>query len=87
MLTQKNIYLPKVGDYVVHEFHGIGKCIAVERLKLLNYEKDYVVVEYKGGDKLYVPTEQLNLLSAYVGVDETPKLSAIGGLEFAKQNS
>ena len=86
-ITQKNIYLPKVGDYVVHEFHGIGKCIAVERLKLLNYEKDYVVVEYKGGDKLYVPTEQLNLLSAYVGVDETPKLSAIGGLEFAKQKS
>ncbi|MBO4412399.1 MAG: transcription-repair coupling factor [Clostridia bacterium] len=84
-ITKKNIYLPKVGDFVVHEFHGIGKCVAIERLKLLNYEKDYVVVEYKGGDKLYVPTEQLNLLSSYVGVDENPKLSTIGGLEFARQ--
>lgn len=84
-VSKKSIYLPKVGDYVVHELHGIGKCIQIERLKLLNYEKDYVVVEYNAGDRLYVPSEQLNLLSAYIGPDEEPKLNKIGGVEFARQ--
>lgn len=84
-ISKKSIYLPKVGDYVVHELHGIGKCVQIERLKILNHEKDYVVVEYRGGDRLYVPSEQLNLLSAYVGSDEEPKVNTIGGVEFARQ--
>lgn len=84
-VSKKSIYLPKVGDYVVHELHGIGKCVQIERLKILNYEKDYVVVEYRGGDRLYVPSEQLNLLSAYIGSDEEPRLNTIGGVEFARQ--
>lgn len=84
-ISKKNIYLPKVGDFVVHEFHGIGKCVQIERLKILNHEKDYIVVEYRGGDRVYVPSEQLNLLSAYVGSDEEPKLNLIGGVEFARQ--
>lgn len=84
-ISKKNIYLPKVGDFVVHELHGIGKCVQIERLKILNHEKDYIVVEYRGGDRVYVPSEQLNLLSAYVGSDEEPKLNLIGGVEFARQ--
>lgn len=84
-ISKKSIYLPKVGDYVVHELHGIGKCVQIERLKILNHEKDYVVVEYRGGDRLYVPSEQLNLLSAYIGSDEEPRLNTIGGVEFARQ--
>ncbi len=85
IVTKKNIYLPKIGDYVVHELHGIGKCVQIERLKILNHEKDYVVVEYKNGDRLYVPSEQLNLLSAYIGGEEQPKLNLIGGVEFGRQ--
>ena len=84
-ISKKNIYLPKVGDFVVHEFHGIGKCVQIERLKILNHEKDYIVVEYRGEDRVYVPSEQLNLLSAYIGSDEEPKLNLIGGVEFARQ--
>ncbi len=77
-------YLPKLGDYVVHTFHGIGKCIKIERLKIADVEKDYFVIEYKNGGILYLPSEEANSLSAYVGSEETPKLSSLGGAEFAR---
>jgi transcription-repair coupling factor (superfamily II helicase) len=77
-------YLPKVGEYIVHEFHGVGKCVAIERLKLANYEKDYFVLQYEKGDKIYIPTEQANTISAYVGNEEEPKVNKLGGLEFAR---
>jgi len=80
----KVFYLPKVGDYVVHEVHGIGKCIALSKLNLNGTEKDYFVIEYLGGDKLYLPTEYADLLSAYMGGDKNPKLNKIGGEQFAK---
>ena len=75
-------YLPKLGEYVVHTFHGIGKCIRIERLKISDIEKDYFVIEYKKGDILYLPSEEANTISAYVGSEENPKLSALGGAEF-----
>ena len=77
-------YLPKVGEYVVHSTHGIGKCIALTKLNLNGTEKDYFVIEYLGGDKLYLPSEQADLISAYMGGDAQPKLNKIGGEQFAK---
>ena len=77
--------MPKVGDYVVHDTHGIGLCISIERLKLSGYEKDYILIKYAGGDMLYLPTEQVELISSYVGGEEAPKLNKIGGAEFARQ--
>ena len=77
-------YLPKLGEFVVHTFHGIGKCTQIERLKISDVEKDYFVIEYKNGDKLYLPSEEANTISAYVGSEETPKLSSLGGAEFAR---
>ncbi len=77
-------YLPKLGDYVVHTFHGIGKCIKIERMRLGDYEKDYFVIEYKNGGMLYLPTEEANSISAYIGSEEEPKLSSLGGAEFAR---
>lgn len=77
-------YLPKLGDYVVHTFHGIGKCVRIERLKISDIEKDYFVIEYKNGDKLYLPSEEANTISAYVGSEEQPKLSSLGGAEFTR---
>ncbi len=77
-------YLPKLGDYVVHVFHGIGKCIKIERMKIGDYEKDYFVIEYKNGGILYLPSEEANSISAYIGSEETPKLSSLGGAEFAR---
>lgn len=77
-------YLPKVGEYVVHAVHGIGRCIALERLKLSGNEKDYFIIEYNGGDKLYIPSEQASSISAFTGTDKEPKLNKLGGAEFAK---
>ena len=77
-------YLPKLGDYVVHTFHGIGKCIKIERMKISDVEKDYFVIEYKNGDILYLPSEEANTISAYIGNEETPKLSSLGGGEFSR---
>ncbi len=76
-------YLPKVGDYVVHAFYGIGRCKDIVRMKLSLFEKDYFVLEYKNGALLYLPSEQTNLLSAYVGGDD-PKLNALGTSEWTK---
>ncbi len=76
-------YLPRPGEFVVHTFHGIGKCIKIERLKISDIEKDYYVIEYKNGDLLYLPTEEANTISAYVG-GENPKLSSLGGGEFSR---
>ncbi len=77
-------YLPKLGDYVVHTFHGIGKCIKIEKMKIGDYEKDYFVIEYKNGGVLYLPSEQANTISAYIGSEEAPKLSSLGGAEFTR---
>ncbi len=79
----KPIYEPKVNDYVVHEIHGLGKCIAIEKLKLSSSFRDYFVIEYQGGDILYLPTENANMLSAYVG-EASPKCNKIGGADFYK---
>ena len=81
---KKVFYLPKVGDYVVHEVHGIGKCIALDKKNFNGNEKDYFVIEYSGGDKLYLPTEHADLISAYMAGDVNPKLNKIGGEQFAK---
>lgn len=77
-------YLPKVGDYVVHNIHGIGKCIDLTKMNFNGTEKDYFVIEYSGGDKLYLPSEQADLISAYMGGESEPKLHKIGGEQFAK---
>ena len=79
----KPLYQPKVNDYVVHEVHGLGKCIGIEKLKLSTSYRDYFVIEYQGGDILYLPTENANMLSAYVG-EVSPKCNKIGGADFYK---
>lgn len=76
--------MPKVGDYVVHEIHGIGKCLGTKYIQMGNINSEYVVVEYKNAELLYVPTDKLDRLSRYNGSDRQPRLSAIGGKEFEK---
>lgn len=82
---KRNVFtLPKCGDYVVHEVHGIGLCAGVERIKAAGSEKDYVVIDYAGSDRLYVPVDQMDRLQKYSGSDTLPRLSKIGGKDFAK---
>lgn len=80
----KKLFIPKINDFVVHEKHGIGKCVGLEKLKISGYEKDYIIIEYFGGDKFYLPSEQADSLSLYSSSDDSPKLNKLGGVEFAK---
>ena len=74
---------PDVGDYVVHETHGIGKVLGTKKIETTDGTKEYVALAYKDGDTLYVPAESMDVLSKYVG-DATPTLSKIGGAEFER---
>lgn len=76
--------MPKIGDYVVHETHGIGVCSGVEQLTAFGVKKDFVVINYAEGDKLYIPVDQMNLLERYSGSDVVPKLNRLGGKDFQK---
>lgn len=72
------------GDYVVHEVHGIGLCEGIQKITSPSGEqKDYIVVLYKNGDRLYVPVDSTNMLSRYSG-GENPTLSKLGGEDFAR---
>lgn len=75
--------IPKVGDYVVHHYHGIGLCEGVTTLTGSLGTKDYVVIKYRDDDKLYVPTTQMDMLDKYSGGDAPKKLSKIGGQDFS----
>ncbi len=75
----------KVGDYVVHEGHGIGKYVGIEELKVDGMKKDYLKIKYSGEGFLYVPTDQMDLIQKYIGSDEAaPKLNKLGGTEWAR---
>ncbi len=75
---------PESGDYCVHEVHGVGRVLGNKRISTTEGTKDYVGVEYSGGDVLYVPVEQLDILTRYLGAEKKPKLSKIGGQDFER---
>ena len=78
-----------VGDFVVHENHGIGRFAGIVKMQVDGFEKDYVKIQYAGTDSLYVPATQLDLVTKYTGAgEERPvKLSKMGGAEWAKTRS
>lgn len=81
------------GDLVVHERHGIARFVEMTTMVVDKAEKDYIRLAYAGGDSLYIPATQLDLVSKYIGsgedVDGTPKakLSRLGGTDWAKAKS
>ncbi len=75
----------KVGDYVVHVNHGIGKYVGIGTLEVGGIHKDYMHIVYAGGDKLSVPIDQIDMVQKYVGSDEKePKLYKLGGSEWTR---
>jgi transcription-repair coupling factor (superfamily II helicase) len=68
------------GDYVVHEDHGVGKLLGFETREVAGVTRDYLLLAFRGDDRLYVPHEQLGKVSRYVGADGgAPALSKLGG--------
>ncbi len=77
------------GDFVVHEQHGVGRYVEMTRREVQGATREYLVLEYapakrgQPGDRLYVPTDQLDLVTRYVG-GESPSLHRLGGADWAK---
>lgn len=75
----------KIGDYVVHINHGIGKYLGIETLEINGIHKDYLNIRYQGSDKLYVPVEQIDLVQKYVGSEaKEPKIYKLGGSDWKR---
>ena len=78
------------GDLVVHVHHGIGRFVGIQRMPVDGVEKDYIKIDYAGGDCLYVPVTQLDLVSKYIGGGEDTertKLNKLGGAEWTRQKT
>jgi transcription-repair coupling factor (superfamily II helicase) len=70
----------RTGDYVVHEDHGVGRLLGFETKTVAGVTRDYLLLAFRGEDRLYVPHEQLGKVSRYVGADASaPALSKLGG--------
>jgi len=70
----------RTGDYVVHEDHGVGRLQAFETKEVAGVTRDYLLLAFRGEDRLYVPHEQIGKVSRYVGSDgRSPALSKLGG--------
>ncbi|HET9075463.1 MAG TPA: transcription-repair coupling factor [Acidimicrobiales bacterium] len=76
----------KSGAFVVHHQHGVGRFGGMVRRSIGGVERDYLVLEYKGGDKLYVPSDQVDLLRPYTG-GESPSLNRLNGSDWPKAKS
>lgn len=75
----------KVGDYIVHVHHGVGRYLGVETLEVAGVHKDYIKLQYKGTDQLFVPVDQMDQVQKYVASeDKSPKLNKLGGTEWKK---
>ena len=78
----------RVGDYVVHENHGIGQYLGTVRMMIDGTSRDFLNIRYGGTDKLYVPTDQMDRIQKYIGSEgEEPKLNRLSGGEWQKQKS
>ena len=76
----------KVGDYVVHESHGLGIYRGIEKVEMERVVKDYMKIEYRDGGNLYILATGLDVIQKYAAADaaKTPKLNKLGGKEWEK---
>ncbi len=78
----------KPGDYVVHLHHGIAVYGGLTHLTMNGCERDYLLLEYAQGDRLYVPVDQIALVDRYIGVEgQAPKIHTLGGAEWEREKA
>ena len=76
------------GDYVVHQEHGIGRLEGLVKLNMTGVEREYLLIQYAGTDKLYIPTDQLDRVTRYISMGEAvPALSKLGTTEWTRVKS
>ncbi|MBN1383089.1 MAG: transcription-repair coupling factor [Deltaproteobacteria bacterium] len=70
----------KEGDYVVHTDHGIGRYRGLQKLSVAGIDNDFLLIEYSGRDRLYIPVDRLDRIQRYIGPEDyTPKVDKLGG--------
>ena len=72
-----------IGDFVVHRVHGVGRYLGMETREMFGITRDRLVIEFKGGDRVYVDSEDIGLIRKYSGGEE-PRLSKMGGADWEK---
>ena len=76
------------GDYIVHQEHGIGRFEGLTKMNLTGVEREYLLIHYSGTDKLYIPTDQLDRVTRFIGMgDSVPALSKLGTTEWTRAKS
>ncbi|MFW6319882.1 MAG: transcription-repair coupling factor, partial [Bacillota bacterium] len=76
------------GDHIVHYDHGIGRFLEIKTMEVSGHTNDYIVIQYRGEDTLYIPVENIHLLQKYVAHEGIhPKLNKLGSAEWAKTKS
>ena len=76
------------GDYVVHQEHGIGRFEGLVKMNMTGVEREYLLIHYAGTDRLYIPTDQLDRVTRYIGMgDAVPALSKLGTTEWTRAKS
>jgi transcription-repair coupling factor (superfamily II helicase) len=71
------------GDFAVHRIHGVGRYAGITHRELAGAERDYLILEYAAGDKLFVPSDQVGMVAKYIGGD-APRLHRMGGSDWAR---
>ena len=71
------------GDFAVHRIHGVGRYVGITHRELAGAERDYLILEYAQGDKLFVPSDQVGMVARYIGGD-APRLHRMGGSDWAR---
>lgn len=75
----------KKGDYVVHEAHGVGRFIGIEKMDIHGSVRDYLRIEYAGKDVLFVPVDQMDSIQKYVGSESAePRINGLSGGDWQK---
>lgn len=76
------------GDLLVHDTYGIGEYVGIKNIELNNVKSDFIELRYSGGDKLFVPTSDMSMVSKFVGNgDKKPALSKMAGIEWRRAKS
>ncbi len=74
------------GDFAVHQVHGVGRYVGMVRRAVAGAERDYLLLEYAEGDKLYVPSDQVGIVAKYIG-GEAPRLHRLGSSDWVRAKS
>ena len=86
-LPTRPLVAPKIGDFVVHADFGIGKCLGLKHVKSYAGEDDYLVLQYAGQNKIYLPVSQMDAVTLYSGSEKEPQLSDPNKGEFEKEKA